>query len=223
MTTARKSLLIGGIGFVVLGAGWIGWQRYQDRPRGPAMSGFMVPESVKTRGEVPVLFESPAFAMTDQNGHPTSNKELAGRVWIADFIFTSCSGACPKVTEKMVEVQKALADEPDIRFVSFSVDPARDDPKTLKAYGEQHNPGDTRWLLLRPADQKAVIQVAQKMAAIGRSTDAHDSIPHTDFFILIDPSGRVRGLYDSKKAPDVERLKMDARKLLQQRAASKSG
>jgi protein SCO1/2 len=156
----------------------------------------------------------------DQDNKPTGDEQLRGRVWIGDFIFTHCAGACPLVTAKFVELQKSLED-PDIRFVSFSVDPERDDPKTLKDYGKKNNPDD-RWMLLRPPDRAAVFNVAQRMAAIAKSTDSHDEILHTDFFILIDPAGKVRGLYDSKKDSDVERLKHDARALIRQRAAEQA-
>ena len=72
-------------------------------------------------------------------------------------------------------------------------------------------------MLLRPADKDAVLLVAKRMAAIARSTDAHDTILHTDFFILIDQDGKVRGLYDSKNDAEVEKLKADAMTLAAQR------
>jgi protein SCO1/2 len=159
--------------------------------------------------------------MTDQHGQPTGDGQLKGKVWIADFIFTHCAGSCPKVTAKFVDLQKGITD-PDIRFVSFSVDPDRDDPKTLKQYSDDHNAGDNRWMLLRPADREAILHVAQRMSAVTPSHDAHDSILHTDFFILIDPAGKVRGLYDSKSDQDVERLKTDAAMLSAQRIVDKN-
>ena len=206
---------------VITAAGGVTYFWVNRPPPVATMAPFMVPENVRTAqrgGAPPVMFDSPKFAMTDQNGRPAEDKALSGKVWIADFIFTNCHGACPKVTARMVELQKDLND-PDIRFVSFSVDPERDDPKTLKEYGEKNNPGENRWLLLKPADREAVLHVAQRMAAVGRATTAHDSILHTDFFILVDPVGKVRGLYDSKSDKEIERLKADASMLAAQRAA----
>ncbi len=195
------------------------WVNREPPPSG--LAPFMVPESAQAAqrgGAPPVMFESPKFQMTDQNGKPAGDKALAGHVWIADFIFTNCHGACPLVTAKMVEIQKDLSD-PDIRFVTFSVDPERDDPKVLNEYGKKHSPNENRWMLLKPADREAVLHVAQRMSAVGRATTAHDSILHTDFFILVDPVGKVRGLYDSKNDKDIERLKADASMLAAQRAA----
>lgn len=198
------------------------WRNYIYKPP-TTLSSMAAPTAAATiaqsRAVPPVMFSAPPFkAFTDQEGKPTSDEQLRGRVWIGDFIFTHCAGSCPGVTSKFVEVQKSLVD-PDIRFVSFSVDPERDDPKTLKEYGEKNNSGDTRWMLLRPPDRKAVFNVAQRMAAIAKSTDERDAILHTDFFILIDPQGQVRGLYDSKNPAQVDRLKEDARALVRQRAA----
>ena len=207
-------------------AGVVIWRNYIYKPP-MTLSAMAAPGVASTvaqsRGAAPpVMFQAPPFkAFTDQQGKPTGDEQLHGRVWIGDFIFTHCAGSCPAVTAKFVELQKSLVD-PDIRFVSFSVDPERDDPKTLKAYSDEHNAGDARWMLLRPPDRKAVFNVAQRMAAIAKSTDAHDSILHTDFFILIDPQGKVRGLYDSKNAAQVERLKEDARVLVRQRAADQA-
>src|SRR5205823_282169 len=110
-----------------------------------------------------------------QNGQPTNDAQLHGRIWIADFIFTHCAGSCPKVTAKFVDLQKAI-DLPDVRFVSFSVDPERDDPHTLKDYAAKNHTGEDRWLLLRPPDRKAIVQVALRMAAMGYSSDVNDKI-----------------------------------------------
>ncbi len=213
------------VAVTIVVAGVVIWRSYFYTPP-TTLSSMIAPAAASTvaqsRAAPPVMFSAPPFKeFTDQTGKPTGSDHLNGRVWIGDFIFTHCAGSCPAVTAKFVELQKSLVD-PDIRFVSFSVDPERDDPKTLKAYGDEHNNGDARWMLLRPPDRKAVFNVAQRMAAIAKSTDAHDSILHTDFFILIDPQGKVRGLYDSKNADQVERLKEDARVLVRQRAADQA-
>jgi len=219
MMTKRLKVLLAALG-VSAAVGVAAFFSLREKPAGK-LSAFIVPTAVKEQAQSrtappPVMFQAPKFEMTDQNGQPAGDKALHGKVWIADFIFTHCAGSCPKVTSKFVDLQKTITD-PDIRFVSFSVDPERDDPKTLKSYGEKNNAGDARWMLLRPADKDAVLLVAKRMAAIARSTDAHDTILHTDFFILIDQDGKVRGLYDSKNDAEVEKLKADAMTLAAQR------
>jgi protein SCO1/2 len=211
--TAIHKLIITGV--IACAAGGAALFVLRERPPQNTLESVLAPKisaAEAAKGEPPVMFAAPKFDFVNQDGKQTANKQLQGRIWIADFIFTHCAGSCPLVTAKLVQVQKDLND-PELRFVSFSVDPERDDPTTLKDYGEKNHSGDSRWLLLRPPDRKAVMLVAQKMAAITHSVDAHDSILHTDFFVLIDQTGKVRGLYDSKQDHEIERLKSDIRVL----------
>lgn len=191
-----------------------------DRPKPPSgLSPFAAAraDAIATQGKLPVLFESPAFDYVDQAGRRASNAGLNGRIWVANFIFTSCGGACPKMTAKMVELQQAIHD-PDVRFVSFSVDPERDDPATLAGYASKYNTDERRWILLRPPNRQSVGLVAQKMSAVAPSADSRDSILHTDFFVLIDQRGNVRGLFDSKDADVVEQLKNHVTQLAREQA-----
>src|SRR4051794_10377885 len=90
------------IGAVVVGTLWL-MNRPERATTGPGLSPFA--EVLKPRDKVPVMFDAPAFDFTDQNGQRAQNTELRGKVWVADFIFTHCAGACPKVTAKFVELQ----------------------------------------------------------------------------------------------------------------------
>lgn len=191
-----------------------------DRPKPPSgLSPFASAraDAIATNGKLPVLFEAPAFDYVDQTGRRSSNSALNGRIWVANFIFTSCGGACPIMTAKMVELQQAIHD-PDVRFVSFSVDPERDDPATLAGYAEKFHAGERRWLLLQPPNRQSVGLIAQKMSAVAPSADAHDSILHTEFFVLIDQGGNVRGLFDSKDPTVVEQLKNHITQLSREQA-----
>ena len=79
-----------------------------------------------------ILGTLPAFALTDQRGQPFGTRELAGKVWVADFIFTSCQEACPLLSQKMAEVERRARNlGPDFHLVSISVDPTRDTPARL--------------------------------------------------------------------------------------------
>lgn len=166
----------------------------------------------KPLSTIPLIFPVPAFDFVDQHGQRSSNAALRGHVWIADFIFTRCAGSCPKVTATLVGLQRAIVDQ-DVRFVSFSVDPDDDDPATLAAYADKYNRQDQRWTLLRPTDGQAISILARKMQAFARSDDPKDQIMHSDFLYLIDQSGEVRGLYDSKSRQAMDALKDDVRKL----------
>jgi cytochrome oxidase Cu insertion factor (SCO1/SenC/PrrC family) len=219
MERHKRDWILGGIGVCLLAGAAVLWASNRQPPPASPLSPFAAVHTA-ARTEVPVLFESPPFDFVDQDGKRTTQGELRGKIWIADFIFTHCAGSCPKVTAAMVELQKAIED-PDVRFVSFSVDPDRDDPRTLKDYAATNNTGEDRWMLLRPPDRKAVTLVAQRMAALAHSADPKDTILHTDFFILIDQNGHVRGLYDSKDRGALERLKADVNTIARQRAMEK--
>src|SRR6266850_6022052 len=77
---------------------------------------------------LPVYGQIPGFALTDETGRPFDKKSLDGKVWVADFIFTTCTGPCPRMSSLMRQVQSL---SPDARLVSFTVDPDRDTPAVL--------------------------------------------------------------------------------------------
>src|SRR5207237_7654617 len=86
----------------------------------------------------------PSFQLVNQNGQPFGSAQLAGRVWIADFIFTSCPGPCPMISSRMSELQKPLSNT-DVLLVSFSVDPEKDTPEVLRGYAERLHAQPDRW------------------------------------------------------------------------------
>ena len=95
----------------------------------------------------------PSFELVNQDGQPFGSAQLAGKIWIADFIFTSCPGPCPIISSRMSELQKPL-EKTDIHLVSFTVDPEKDTPEVLRAYAEKLNaqPGALGFLTgARPA------------------------------------------------------------------------
>ena len=89
---------------------------------------------------LPVLGEVPAFRLTSQDGRPYGSEELRGKVWVANFIFTSCTSSCPRLTSKMAIVQRRIRNtDESVHLVSFSVDPDNDTPARLAAYAEQYH------------------------------------------------------------------------------------
>src|SRR5437870_11690607 len=96
--------------------------------------------------DIPSHYPLPEFSLTDQTGKAVTLHDLAGKVWVADFIFTNCGGTCPLMTEKMRKLQDALP--PAVQFVSFTVDPVRDTTKILAAYAKEHAANQERWSFL---------------------------------------------------------------------------
>ena len=100
---------------------------------------------------LPVYSTVPGFKLTDQTGAEFSSAALNGHIWVADFFFTNCPGPCPRMSSQMHQVQTALAAEAAARFVSFTVDPARDTPPVLAAYAQHFEATPGKWFFLTGA------------------------------------------------------------------------
>ncbi|HWE26759.1 MAG TPA: SCO family protein, partial [Polyangia bacterium] len=158
------------------------------------------------------LWPVPAFSYVDQDGQPLTRQQLLGHVWIADFIYTQCRSACPLLTARMVMLQRQLA-RYDVRFVSFSVDPAHDTPAALKDYAHKWHGDESRWRLLATTPAALPATAVGMHVMVAATTDANDPIVHSDRFLLVDAAGIVRGAYDSGDADELARLVADATKL----------
>jgi protein SCO1 len=165
--------------------------------------------SAAPSGALPMLWQVPSFSFVDQSGRATTTADLRGHVWIADFIFTSCTTICPLITAKMALLQRRLKD-PGLRFVSFSVDPEHDTPEALKRYASEWREGESRWKLLA-TDSKGLESFAKSMFVIVEP-GAKD-IGHSKLFFLVDAQGGVRGIYESDRDDALERLVRDAEAL----------
>ncbi|MGE0790618.1 MAG: SCO family protein [Sandaracinaceae bacterium] len=156
------------------------------------------------------------FVLTDQDGHDFGTEDLAGRVWILDLIFTSCPSICPMMSNSMANLHRRL-DDPDLAYVSLSVDPQTDTPEVLRAYAERYGADTTRWHFLTGAydDVNRVVHLSLRLP-MGDRVDREDGrydILHTGRFILVDRHQVMRGLYDTDRE-GLERLEHDARRLL---------
>ena len=164
-------------------------------------------------GALPELWSAPSFSFIDQHGKPATERDLAGSVWIADFIYTQCTSACPLLSAKLALVRRQLAD-PRVKFVSFSVDPEHDKPEVLRSYEQNWGPEDARWTLLS-TDPKGLAALAEGMrVAVSPTQDPNDPILHTTLFFLVDAASKVRGAYESSDDTALDRLVQDAKRLL---------
>ena len=162
---------------------------------------------------LPILWDAPAFSYIDQDGRQVTNRDLLGRPWIGDFIFTRCTTVCPVLTARMMLLQRQLPGA-GLRFISFSVDPSYDTPSVLKKYAATWHGDESRWRLLNTRDDATLHETAQGMhVAVQRSSDPINPILHTNRFVLVDSKGRVRGLYDSTDSDAVKQLVVDAQQL----------
>ena len=170
---------------------------------------YMMKDS-KNDYQLPKLGSIPSFEFTDSDGNLISQEELSGKVWVADFIFTTCTMACPVMTGNMNLIHKAFKNNDNVRIVSISVYPEYDTPEILKEYASRYNANTNRWHFLTGPEEnvKLVIKNGFKMG------DYEDIIFHSEKFALVDQNGNIRGYYNGIKTDDIKTLKKDIRVLL---------
>lgn len=147
------------------------------------------------------------FSFTNQNGKTITQKDYEGKIYVADFFFTTCGSICPKMTANLSEIQTAFANNPKVKLLSHTVFPETDSVSVLKAYAEKHNVDDSKWNLVT-GDKKEIYTMARKSylaVKLGKPSELYDMV-HTENFILVDTKRRVRGFYDGTKKEDIERL-----------------
>jgi protein SCO1/2 len=150
----------------------------------------------------PVLGQVPSFSLTDGQNATVTDQTLRGKVWVADFIFTSCPDVCPVLQTHMAEVQAHYAKEDRVRLVSFSVDPGTDTPPVLAAYGARFGADPAKWLHLTGpiGDIKTVVVSGFKIAMERVSQEGEPSrVLHGERFVVVDEEGRIRGYPDPKE------------------------
>lgn len=162
----------------------------------------------------PVLGEVPEFTLLDQRGRQVSRDDLAGRPWVADFVFTRCALSCPLMTSRMLLLGERM--QPGAaRRVSVSVDPDHDRPAVLAAYAESYGIGDPGWLFLtgeRDAIHALVVggfRLAVDDEPPPGTVPAGEPILHSTRFVLVDAGGRIRGYYDAVSDEGLDRLLRD--------------
>lgn len=164
---------------------------------------------------LPVLFTAPTFALVNQDGEAVNNQTLAGRPYVAAFMFTNCTTACPMMAGKLFSLQKEIRSKA-VRLVSFTVDPERDTPEVLRGYLTKFQAEKDRWLFLTGTKEQMVeaekgfhlrLPRPDPNAVPNNSADPMVAMPHSDRFLLIDQKGRVRGIYDSKDETALAKLK----------------
>ena len=155
----------------------------------------------------------PDFALTERSGRTIGLAQLRGKVWIADFIYTTCTDTCPLQTAMMAKLQQEYAGKPEVQLVSITVDPERDTPQALALYADRHQADPERWYFLS-GRREPIMQLIQQgfylaVAAIPSDTDPGGMIPHSPRFVLVDREARIRGYYDSRELEAFVRLKND--------------
>jgi len=188
--------------------------------RPPAITFVQEPRPQAT---LPVYGTLPPIDLVDQEGRPFTRERLKGRIWITNFIFTSCPTVCPLLSQRMSALQTRLAGQgPGVQLASISVDPETDTPAVLKAYGARYQQDPARWTFLT-GKPDAILSAVSDGFKIGVTREARPAadgkaaglaLVHGENFVLMDGEGRIRGYYHKDDA-ELDRLVADALRLLQ--------
>ena len=165
-----------------------------------------------TLDDLPISGSVPDFEFTDSNGETISREDMEGKVWVADFIFTTCTMACPIMTGNMNIIHKSFKDDNNVRIISISVYPEYDTPEVLKEYASRYNANTDRWHFLTGPEEsvKNIIKTGFKIG------DYEDIIFHSEKFALVDVRGNIRGYYSGMETEDMSKLKKDIKRLLRE-------
>jgi protein SCO1/2 len=156
------------------------------------------------------------FAFVNQVGDTIRKEDMAGKIYVADFFFTTCPTICPVMKKEMLRVYGQFKGEPNFRILSHSIDPTHDTQAVLKDYAEKLGVPDAATWNFLTGDQEKIFEIGQ--TSYLTTTMADDMEPggflHSGAFLLVDQQGRIRGVYDGTKTEQVDRLLADIPKLL---------
>jgi protein SCO1/2 len=167
-----------------------------------------------------VFQQIPDFRLTSQKGESIGLAQLQGKVFVANFIFTSCQGVCKKMSTQMTRVQQAFEKEAQVKLLSFSVDPERDSVAALQQYAARYGANDDQWLFLtgsKPEIYKLAME-GFKLPVMEAPSVVPDFI-HSEKFILVDANRHVRGIYDGTSVDDIDRLIIEIKILIEEKPA----
>src|SRR5437660_8295121 len=158
----------------------------------------------------------PEFVLLNQDGKNFGSAQLRGKIWIADFIYTTCPGPCPMISTRMSELQKPL-EKTDVHLVSFSVDPEKDTPEVLRGYAEKLHAEPKRWDFLT-GRKSAIYNLSHNdfKLAVSDGSDETGIPVHSTRMVLVDRRGAIRGYYEATEADAVTKLLADTNHLLRE-------
>lgn len=209
----QRNLLISiVVGLVILlGAFW-GYELWRttssNTPSGLPVIGFKTAVEKEVNGKIVVDSMEhvvPSFTLIDQNGDTITEKTVEGKVYLADFFFTSCPTICPKVKKNMKKVYEAYKDRPDFQMLSHSIDTKYDTVGRLAWYADKFNIEAKTWHLLT-GDKQHIYDLSYEYYITAlEAADAPGGFDHSGAVALVDRQRRIRGLYDGT---DPERMKV---------------
>ncbi len=169
--------------------------------------------------KMPVLSYVQPFRFSDQYGKSFNQEKVQGKVYVAEYFFTTCPGICPKMNTNLKEVFLKYQDNPEFMIVSHSVDPEVDTVERMRVYADSLGVNNSNWYFL--TGPKDSLYLAARVSYLlddpkNNNERIEDQFIHTQFFALVDRVGRVRRIYDGLKKEEVKELIRDIPVLLEE-------
>ena len=202
--------------FAILGAATLGWSCSEKASQDdknqtlPILGNWHINE-FEMEGKIvkdTVYHKIANFAFTNQEGREISNFTTDGKVYVADFFFTTCPTICPIMKTQMLRVYEKFKDEPDFMILSHTLDPEHDTAELLKDYAAKIGVEDDQSWQFLTGDQEKIFEIGQTSYLTTAMTDKNEpgGILHSGAFVLVDKNGHIRGVYDGTKEEQVNRL-----------------
>ena|ERR1700741_1239131 len=191
------------IAFVVL------WFARRENPVPLRTLPYFGPKTYSTVKDT-VYHVIPDFEFTNQDGEKVNQEVVKGKIYVADYFFTTCQSICPVMSSQMERVAAKFKNNNTILFLSHTVNPEEDSVPVLKEYAERHHADSRQWQFLT-GDKKALYELARKGYLLNaeEGTGGPDDFIHTQNFALIDKERRIRGFYDGTDSLDMNRMITD--------------
>lgn len=165
------------------------------------------------------------FSFTNQDGKTITQKDVAGKVYVAEYFFTTCNGICPRLTNNMRKVYDRFKDEPGFLILSHTCDPEIDSAARLKRYADSIGVSTTRWQFLtgRKDSLYRMARLSYKIDDPANNLKSiEDDFLHTQYIALVDKSGDVRKIYDGLKPSELRNMMEDIERLLKEKPVIKN-
>jgi protein SCO1/2 len=188
----------------------------EDQPLGLLGPKKIVTDTVNGKVSYDTIYHKIAdFRFVDQDSNMVTNNTFKGKIYIADFFFTTCPTICPKMNAQLVRVYDKFKDNPNVKILSHTIDPAHDTVAVLKHFADRLGVSSDTWHFVT-GSQDDIYEIGQNSYMVTAMEDksAPGGFLHNGALILVDPERRVRGIYDGTVEDDVNRLMDDIPKLM---------
>lgn len=153
------------------------------------------------------------FSFTNQDGQVVTEKDVEGKIYLVEYFFSTCEGICPKMNDNMAKLYRMYRGQPDIAFLSHTVDPETDTVAQLKKYSLQFEAEAPQWQFLTGSKTDLYRQAIESyLVTAVEDTTKKDILPdfiHSEKFVLIDKEKQIRGVYDGTKEEAIKKIEKD--------------